>query len=121
MFDADIVQLLDVDMKGQILDGVYYLTEHWTDGQLTWNPADYGGIQSLALPGDTIWEPKIRLLNDVDFAVSKNNHMTTMLKVMSNRLVLHYCVDRMKSSCSIGLRYFPFDQQNCTLSFSQLQ
>ena len=29
VFDADIVQLLDVDMKGQMLDGVYYLKVHW--------------------------------------------------------------------------------------------
>ena len=92
------------------------------DGQLTWNPADYGGIQSLALPGDTIWEPEIRLANDVDFAVSKNNRMTTMLKVMSSGLVMYYYVDRMKCSCSIGPRYFSFDdQQNRTFSFTQLQ
>ena len=47
--------------------------------------------------------------------------MTTVLKVMSSGLVIHYYVDRIKCSCSIGLRYFLFDQQNCTFSFTQLQ
>ena len=78
-----------------------------------WNPADYGGIQSLALPGDTLWEPKIRLVNDVDFAASMNNRMTTMLKVMLNGLVMHFYLDRLNCSFSIGLRFFSFDQQIC--------
>ena len=78
------MQILDVDMKAQIFDGVNYVFELWTDGELTWNPADYRGIQFLSIPEDTIWEPTIRLLNDVYFAVSKNSEMTTSITVSPN-------------------------------------
>ena len=121
IFNAGIMQILDVNMKGQIFDGVYYVYEVWTDRELTWNPADYGGIQSLAIPEDTIWEPTIRLYNNVDFAVSKNSEMTTFITVWHNGSVTRSYIVRIKSSCSMGLRYFPFDRQNCTLTFTQLR
>ena len=121
MFDTGLLQLNDVDIKAQIMDGVYYMLQQWTDEELTWNPADYGGIHSLTFPEDTIWMPTIRSVNDVDIAVSERSHLTAFLRVMFDGSVIHNYVVRIKSSCSIGLRYFPFDRQNCTLTFTQIE
>ncbi|XP_053398167.1 uncharacterized protein LOC128556628 [Mercenaria mercenaria] len=40
-----------------------YLYLAWTDEKLTWDPADYGGIQELSLQVDTVWIPLIILGN----------------------------------------------------------
>jgi nicotinic acetylcholine receptor len=35
----------------------------WTDYQLRWDEADYGGIAVLRLPPDKVWKPDIVLFN----------------------------------------------------------
>ena len=35
----------------------------WTDYQLQWDEADYGGIGVLRLPPDKVWKPDIVLFN----------------------------------------------------------
>ena len=121
VFDTGLLQLNNVDMKAQIMDGVYYMLQQCTDEELTWNPADYGESHSLTFPEDTIWMPMIRSVNDVDIAVSERSHLTAFLRVMFDGSVIHNYVVGIKSSCSIWLRCFPFDQQNCTLTLTQIE
>ncbi|GFY44199.1 acetylcholine receptor subunit beta-like 1 [Trichonephila inaurata madagascariensis] len=35
----------------------------WSDYQLRWDEADYGGINVLRLPPDKVWKPDIVLFN----------------------------------------------------------
>jgi nicotinic acetylcholine receptor len=35
----------------------------WSDYQLQWDEADYGGIGVLRLPPDKVWKPDIVLFN----------------------------------------------------------
>lgn len=35
----------------------------WSDYQLQWDEADYGGIAVLRLPPDKVWKPDIVLFN----------------------------------------------------------
>jgi hypothetical protein len=43
----------------------------WTDYQLRWDEADYGGIGVLRLPPDKVWKPDIVLFNKyVAFIIS---------------------------------------------------
>lgn len=38
----------------------------WSDYQLQWDEADYGGIGVLRLPPDKVWKPDIVLFNNAD-------------------------------------------------------
>lgn len=38
----------------------------WSDYQLQWDEADYGGIGVLRLPPDKVWKPDIVLFNKYD-------------------------------------------------------
>ena len=38
----------------------------WTDEILTWNPAEYAGLERMILNGKKLWIPEIALLNSVD-------------------------------------------------------
>lgn len=37
--------------------------QSWHDYKLTWEPAEYGGVEVLHVPSDHIWRPDIVLYN----------------------------------------------------------
>lgn len=49
--------------KNQIMKSNVWLRFVWTDYQLQWDEADYGGIGVLRLPPDKVWKPDIVLFN----------------------------------------------------------
>ena len=113
-----ILQLLEVDQKNQIFDAYYSCYQMWTDTELAWNSTAYNGIKALSLPEETIWTPSIGLDNDVDLVRSKNSLSTTIMMVNSFGQVARTLLVNYRSSCDMSLRNFPFDKQNCTLTFS---
>ena len=118
--DAGIIQIHDVDEKNQILDAFYYLFWSWYDEELAWNPIDHGNLTSLVLSEGSIWTPDVELVNNVDISLSKKSTITTYFQVLYTGQVIHNQVVNYKSSCSMNFRYFPFDKQNCTLTFIPL-
>ena len=39
------------------------LSQEWEDDFLSWDPADYGGIEHLVLPPHTLWLPDFGIRN----------------------------------------------------------
>ena len=37
--------------------------QKWIDDHLTWRPTDFGGIDTIRLPSETVWTPDIVLYN----------------------------------------------------------
>ncbi|XP_027391606.1 neuronal acetylcholine receptor subunit alpha-2-like isoform X3 [Bos indicus x Bos taurus] len=92
-----------------------WLKQEWSDYKLRWNPVDFGNITSLRVPSEMIWIPDIVLYNNADgeFVVT---HMTKAHLFSSG--LLHWAPPAIyKSSCSIDVTFFPFDQQNCKMKF----
>ena len=117
VIDVGILQLIDVDEKNGMVDGFYYMYIQWTDEKLSWNPAHYEDIDLIVPPEESIWAPNIGLNNDVDPALSKSSMTTSFLQLLHTGMVRHSRVVNYRSSCLMSLKYFPFDVQNCTLSF----
>ncbi|KAM4836941.1 neuronal acetylcholine receptor subunit alpha-2 [Thomomys bottae] len=114
-FGLSIAQLIDVDEKNQMMTTNVWLKQEWNDYKLRWNPADFGNITSLRVPSEMIWIPDIVLYNNADgeFAVT---HMTKAH--VSSTGTVHWAPPAIyKSSCSIDVTFFPFDQQNCKMKF----
>ncbi|XP_061185601.1 neuronal acetylcholine receptor subunit alpha-10-like [Saccostrea echinata] len=116
-FGLALSQVIDVDEKNQILTTNCWLNQMWTDYGLRWNPKDYGGIKVVRLPYDSIWRPDIFLYNNADVStyfssISSNVILTSQGNVTWLSMVI------FKSSCSINVRYFPFDEQNCSMTFA---
>uniref|UniRef100_A0A8C5MMW0 Cholinergic receptor nicotinic alpha 2 subunit n=1 Tax=Leptobrachium leishanense TaxID=445787 RepID=A0A8C5MMW0_9ANUR len=99
-FGLSIAQLIDVE---------------WNDYKLRWNPADYDNVTSIRVPSEMIWIPDIVLYNNADgeFAIT---HMTKA-HLFHNGKVQWVPPAIYKSSCSIDVTFFPFDQQNCKMKF----
>ncbi|GFO47880.1 neuronal acetylcholine receptor subunit alpha-7 [Plakobranchus ocellatus] len=89
----------------------------WTDYNLRWDPAKYGGIKVLRLPHDEIWKPDIFLHNNADVSAYTSS-LSSNLIVTQDGNVTWFSMFIFRSSCSINVRYFPFDAQNCTMQFA---
>uniref|UniRef100_A0A1A8I7Q3 Cholinergic receptor, nicotinic, beta 4 (Neuronal) n=2 Tax=Nothobranchius kuhntae TaxID=321403 RepID=A0A1A8I7Q3_NOTKU len=112
---VSLAQLISVNEREQIMTTNVWLTQHWVDYRLSWDPARYEGIDKLRIPSRHIWLPDIVLYNNADG--------TYEVTVFTNAIVLfNGSVNWLppaiyKSACKIEVKHFPFDQQNCTLKF----
>lgn len=108
-------QLIDVDLKNQIMTTNVWVEQEWNDYKLKWNPDDYSGVDTLHVPAEHIWLPDIVLYNNAD----GNYEVTIMTKA-----ILHHTGKVVwkppaiyKSFCEIDVEYFPFDEQTCFMKF----
>ncbi|XP_056269185.1 neuronal acetylcholine receptor subunit beta-4 isoform X2 [Pseudoliparis swirei] len=101
--------------REQIMTTNVWLTQHWVDYRLSWEPAKYEGIDKLRIPSRHIWLPDIVLYNNADGTYEVT--VFTNAIVLSNGSVNWLPPAIYKSACKIEVKHFPFDQQNCTLKF----
>ncbi|XP_063993392.1 acetylcholine receptor subunit alpha-like 1 [Diachasmimorpha longicaudata] len=108
-------QLIDVNLKNQIMTTNVWVEQEWDDYKLKWNPEEYGGVDTIHVPSEHIWLPDIVLYNNAD----GNYEVTIMTKA-----ILHHSGKVKwkppaiyKSFCEINVEYFPFDEQTCFMKF----
>ncbi|XP_059490109.1 acetylcholine receptor subunit alpha-like 1 [Neocloeon triangulifer] len=108
-------QLIDVNLKNQIMTTNVWVEQEWHDYKLKWNPEDYGGVETLHVPSEHIWLPDIVLYNNAD----GNYEVTIMTKAILNHTgkVTWKPPAIYKSFCEIDVEYFPFDEQTCFMKF----
>ncbi|XP_048736679.1 acetylcholine receptor subunit alpha-like 1 isoform X1 [Ostrea edulis] len=108
-------QLIDIDEKNQIMTTNVWLRQEWYDNGLTWNPVEYGGIKTIEVPIDDIWNPDVVLFNNAD----GNYEVTLMTKAIlhPDGKVVWEPPAIYKSSCMIDVEFFPFDIQLCIMKF----
>nr|QEM43364.1 nicotinic acetylcholine receptor alpha 3 subunit [Bradysia odoriphaga] len=108
-------QLIDVNLKNQIMTTNLWVEQTWYDYKLKWEPKEYGGVEMLHVPSDHIWRPDIVLYNNAD----GNIEVTLATKATLNYTgrVEWRPPAIYKSSCEIDVEYFPFDEQTCVMKF----
>ncbi|KAH9514900.1 hypothetical protein Btru_021305 [Bulinus truncatus] len=89
----------------------------WTEPELTWDPADYGDYIVTNIPYDDMWHPDVMVANSAE-----KDFM--MVRPLNNHLVVHYngsvtlhTPAYFKTTCSLDLTLYPFDVQECEISF----
>ncbi|KAJ7993466.1 hypothetical protein DPEC_G00272720 [Dallia pectoralis] len=106
--------VLGVNEKHQILTTFLWLRLYWHHEFLVWNPEDCGGVTRISLPVEYLWTPDIIVYEFVDDDVSQRcpyvyvNHTG---RIRYDRML------RLVSACNLEIFSFPFDVQNCTLTF----
>ncbi|KAM9785413.1 neuronal acetylcholine receptor subunit alpha-4-like [Neosynchiropus ocellatus] len=92
-----------------------WVKQEWNDYKLRWNPEEYENVTSIRIPSEIIWRPDIVLYNnaDGDFEVT---HLTKAHLFYDGR-IKWMPPAIYKSSCSIDVTFFPFDQQSCKMKF----
>merc|ERR1711963_604503 len=106
-------QLVDLDLKNQILTTNLWVKTEWYDDKLRWEPAEYGGVGEIYVPSEIIWLPDIILYNNAD----GNYHITTMTKatLYHDGLVKWEPPAIFKSSCDIDVSSSLFSPFCCPL------
>ncbi|CAB4067771.1 CHRNN [Lepeophtheirus salmonis] len=108
-------QLIDVNLKNQIMTTNLWVEQYWYDYKLQWDPTEYGGVDMLHVPSDHIWRPDIVLYNNADgnFEVT----LATKATLMASGKVEWKPPAIYHSSCEMDVEYFPFDEQTCVMKF----
>uniref|UniRef100_H0VHT4 5-hydroxytryptamine receptor 3A n=1 Tax=Cavia porcellus TaxID=10141 RepID=H0VHT4_CAVPO len=113
--DAIVYAILSVDEKNQVLTTYIWYRQFWTDEFLQWNPEDFDNITKLSIPTDSIWVPDILINEFVDVGKSPN---IPYVYVRHQGEVQNYKPLQVVTACSLDIYNFPFDVQNCSLTFT---
>ncbi|GFN80393.1 non-alpha nicotinic acetylcholine receptor subunit [Plakobranchus ocellatus] len=114
-FNLALSQIINVDEVNQVMKTNVWLQVYWYDYQLKWDPAMYGNIGSIRIKPDKVWVPDFVLFNNADGNFEVTYKSNCVLYANSE---VHWIPPAIyHSSCSIDVRYFPFDQQTCEMKF----
>ncbi|XP_040565885.1 acetylcholine receptor subunit beta-like 2 [Lepeophtheirus salmonis] len=108
-------QLIDVDLKNQVMTTNVWVEQKWLDYKLNWKPEEYGGVEMLYVPSQHIWLPDIVLFNNADGKYEVTLMTKARLKYTGEVVWKPPAI--YKSSCKINVEWFPFDEQSCDMKF----
>merc|ERR1719331_997991 len=106
---------MDVDEKNQLLTTNLWLNLEWTDSNMRWDEAEYGGVKDIRVPPSSLWKPDILMYNSASEAF--DGTFPTNVVVTSDGTCTYIPPGIFKSSCQIDITWFPFDDQDCNLKF----
>ncbi|XP_025769002.1 5-hydroxytryptamine receptor 3E-like isoform X1 [Puma concolor] len=107
--------ILDVDEHLQLLSSFLWLEMVWDNPFIRWNPEECEGITKISVATKNLWLPDIFIVEFMN--VDKTPKGLTAY--VSNEGRIRYKKPmKVTSICNLDIFYFPFDQQNCTLTFS---
>ncbi|KAK4809517.1 hypothetical protein QYF61_015074 [Mycteria americana] len=143
--DLMVYAILSVDEKNQVLTTYIWYRQHWTDEFLRWDPARFDNLTQISLPAESIWVPDI-LINELAGSLPAsgelqmgNSSAVGPFPTLANRncrvdvgksphvpyvyVGHHGEVQNLKpiqvmTACSLDIYNFPFDVQNCSLTFT---
>ncbi|XP_074891290.1 5-hydroxytryptamine receptor 3A-like [Buteo buteo] len=113
--DLMVYAILSVDEKNQVLTTYIWYRQHWTDEFLRWDPAHFDNLTQISLPAESIWVPDILINEFVD--VGKSPHVPYVY-VGHHGEVQNLKPIQVMTACSLDIYNFPFDVQNCSLTFT---
>uniref|UniRef100_A0A8C8DSJ5 Neuronal acetylcholine receptor subunit alpha-7-like n=1 Tax=Oryzias sinensis TaxID=183150 RepID=A0A8C8DSJ5_9TELE len=114
-FSYTLIQVMDVDEKNQILTTNAWLQMQWYDHYLQWNQSEYPGVKNLRFSPDQVWTPDILLYNSAHDKFDAT--FKTNVLVNSSGFCEFLPPGIFVSTCSVDVRWFPFDIQRCELKF----
>ncbi|XP_077460803.1 neuronal acetylcholine receptor subunit alpha-9-I [Stigmatopora argus] len=108
-------QIKDMDERNQVLTTYLWIRQVWHDAYLKWNKEDYDDLEMINIPSDLVWKPDIVLYNKADEESSGPSN--TNVKLRYNGEIVWDSPAITKSTCVVDVSYFPFDWQQCKLTF----
>ncbi|XP_044873464.1 neuronal acetylcholine receptor subunit alpha-9 isoform X4 [Mauremys mutica] len=108
-------QIKDMDERNQILTAYLWIRQSWYDAYLKWDKDEYDGLDSIRIPSNLVWRPDIVLYNKADDDFSEPVNTNVVLRYDGK--ITWDAPAITKSSCVVDVSYFPFDDQQCNLTF----
>ncbi|XP_053546032.1 5-hydroxytryptamine receptor 3A-like [Bombina bombina] len=113
--DVMVYAILGVDEKNQVLTTYIWYRQFWVDEFLTWDPAKFENVTQISIPTGNIWVPDILINEFVDVGKSPD---IPYVYVNHEGRVQNYKPIQVVTACSLNIYNFPFDVQNCSLTFT---
>ncbi|XP_070193828.1 neuronal acetylcholine receptor subunit alpha-6-like [Littorina saxatilis] len=84
----------------------------WFDEFLTWDPADFDGLDIIGLSEDLIWTPNPYVSN----SLSDTKHGAgSFARVLYDGKIIWEPVSVKETLCSLDITFYPFDTQKCDM------
>uniref|UniRef100_W5MPQ4 5-hydroxytryptamine receptor 3A-like n=1 Tax=Lepisosteus oculatus TaxID=7918 RepID=W5MPQ4_LEPOC len=106
--------VLGVNEKTQILTTFLWLRLYWFHEFLQWDPHECGGVTRISLPVEDLWTPDIIVYEFID---EDKSQRCPYVYVNHTGHIRYDRMLRVVSSCNLEIFNFPFDVQNCSLTF----
>ncbi|XP_053420214.1 5-hydroxytryptamine receptor 3C-like [Nycticebus coucang] len=107
--------ILEVDAQLQLLTSFLWMNLIWDNPFISWNPEECVGLNKLTVSAEKLWLPDIFIVESMDVDQTPSG-LTAY--VNSEGRIRYDKPMRVTSICNLDIFYFPFDQQNCTFTFS---
>ncbi|XP_012668864.1 5-hydroxytryptamine receptor 3C [Otolemur garnettii] len=107
--------ILDVDAQLQLLTSFLWLNMVWDNSFISWDPKECGHVNKFTVTAENLWLPDIFIVESMNVDQTPEGLSAF---VTNDGHVVYSKPMRVTSICSLDIFYFPFDEQNCTLTFS---
>jgi nicotinic acetylcholine receptor alpha-7 len=94
------------------------LTFRWTDRQLSWEPSEYDGLDSLIVPQTKVWTPTVVILNDAYKLTSLGSDVSFTIRIRYDGDLFWTTGRVFNVKCAADIMNFPFDSHSCQLRFA---
>ena len=118
-FGFSLIQLTNVVERDQYITTKIWMRMSWVNELLRWDPEHWGNITRTRLPRDVLWTPDIFLQEDIGEGISigPENYATPVV-IEANGTHMWLIPVKLRTTCTIDVKNFPFDQQVCKFTFA---
>ncbi|XP_060559572.1 neuronal acetylcholine receptor subunit alpha-6-like [Ruditapes philippinarum] len=89
----------------------------WIDEEMRWNPAEYGGLDSLLTASGPFWKPDLTLANSVG-GLEPISDEEQKIRFLPNGYVSYKPGKLFSSACDVDVTFYPFDIHTCHIIFT---
>ncbi|XP_072018268.1 neuronal acetylcholine receptor subunit alpha-7-like [Amphiura filiformis] len=105
--------VLELNERQQTVTVAGYLDLRWHDEYLRWNTTEYPTVKGIHVPISDIWYPDIKIDQSPSFEIPRKGRAW-----VRNSGEIYWTISvTFTISCQIDARFFPFDTQQCKLTF----
>ncbi|XP_019621863.1 PREDICTED: LOW QUALITY PROTEIN: uncharacterized protein LOC109468072 [Branchiostoma belcheri] len=116
-FNGSVEQIVDLEEKKEQLVASVVIHFTWQDSRLRWDPKYYDNIETISVPGSSIWTPTLTLKGNanplyqglpkiVPVWISSNGQVTWRVETLTTTV------------CDADPFYFPADTMECNICFA---
>ncbi|XP_012495829.1 PREDICTED: 5-hydroxytryptamine receptor 3C-like [Propithecus coquereli] len=107
--------IVEVDSRLHLLTLFLWFNMIWGNPFISWDPEECGNVSKLTVTTENLWLPDIFIVESMNVEQIPEG---LSAYVTSDGHIVYSKPMRVTSICNLNIFYFPFDQQNCTLTFS---
>ncbi|XP_078665180.1 neuronal acetylcholine receptor subunit beta-3-like [Branchiostoma floridae x Branchiostoma belcheri] len=116
-FNGSVEQIVDLEEKKEQLVASVVIHFTWQDSRLRWDPKYYDNIETISVPGSSIWTPTFTLKGNAN-PLYQGLPKIVPVWISSNGQVIWRVETLTTTVCDADPFYFPADTMECNICFA---